>query len=207
MHGPPRSSLVPDHAADLLVAVHVSSPSQPVLDHGIRSHREQCYVTHFVRDVAHVEISFRVSDHNVPVVELVHHVDEVLPTMISHDIEPVADLARNQNANTRQALKPFVFQTALSLTPALLQWGSKCLRHLLQVPVEWLPMRSRIHVTRRDRLVAEGGSPLQQGSRSEAWCQNTQVRLDLSQEIHEDLDLHAASRSTSQARTSRRCCC
>ena len=43
----------------------------------------------------------------------------------------------------------------------------------------------RFHVTRHDRLVVEGGSPFQQRSRQQAWCQNTQVRLDLSQELRE----------------------
>ena len=45
----------------------------------------------------------------------------------------------------------------------------------------------RLHVTHHDRLVAEGGSPFQQRSRQQAWCQNTQGHLDLSQELREAL--------------------
>ena len=39
--------------------------------------------------------------------------------MVSSDMESLVDLAWNQNANTLQALNPSIFNTALSLTPAL----------------------------------------------------------------------------------------
>ena len=38
--------------------------------------------------------------------------------MVSSDMELFVDLVWNQNTNTRQALNPSVFNTALSLTPA-----------------------------------------------------------------------------------------
>ena len=48
--------------------------------------------------------------------------------MVSSDMESFVDLAWNQNANSLQALNPSIFDTALSLTPALplhtlCRWG------------------------------------------------------------------------------------
>ena len=54
-------------------------------------------------------------------------------------------------------------------------------------------MRSliRFHATRHDCLITEGGSPFKQWSRQKAWRQNTQVRLELSQELREALLVHS----------------
>ena len=109
--GSPRFSHVPDHVidrvADFRVVVQVSSPGRPVLERGFGDHNEPRCLAHFIFESligASQRSSFAVSGFLI---------------MVSSDMESFVDLAWNHNANTPQALNSSVFNTALSLTPAL----------------------------------------------------------------------------------------
>ena len=84
----PCFSHVPDHviyhAADFRTVVQVSC--QPVLEHGFRSHSEQCCLAHCVRDVVYFELHFIVSDDGIQAVKPGHHVTEVLRPVKVYDL-------------------------------------------------------------------------------------------------------------------------
>ena len=157
------------------------------LDPGFRGHREQLLLDASCPRYRSCQTSsrtlMRASQRSWLVVSLRSFARSGFMILVGKDMESFVDLAWNQNANTRQALTPSVSKLALRLTPAKPQhtlWqGSRCPRHLLQIPVVGVVVRQLV--------------PFQQWSRHEAWRQNSQARLDLSQELREALLVHGVT--------------
>ena len=169
-----------------------------------RRHREQCCLTHLVRNVVLVELHLVVSDQGIPTDKVAHHVTEVLRTLGFHDHRqqrhgvicgPRMEQKR-QHPPSRQSSKKCIELDSCTASANLVEYGSKSLQLLLQISVVGLScanlyaVTSPISIVWSRKAVALSCS----GLRHETRCHNTQVRLDLSQELRESLLVHGVSR-------------